>query len=48
MLYGAAMGGFAVEKFGIGGLEGVTLEQVHRRVQGIKRLMHVTLPESIA
>ncbi|MEP6746048.1 MAG: PfkB family carbohydrate kinase [Gemmatimonadota bacterium] len=48
MLYGSAMGGFAVEKFGIAGFDGVTLEQVHRRVQGIKRLMHVTLPEQIA
>ena len=48
MLYGSAMGGFAVEKFGIAGFDGVTLEQVHRRVQAIKRLMHVTLPEQIA
>lgn len=48
MLYGSAMGGFAVEKFGIGGLDGVTLAQVHQRVQVIKGLMHVTLPESIA
>jgi sugar/nucleoside kinase (ribokinase family) len=48
MLYGSAMGGFAVEKFGIGGFEGVTLQQVHARVQRIKQLMHVTLPESIA
>ena len=48
MLYGSAMGGFAVEKFGIAGFDGVTLEQVHRRVEGIKRLMHVTLPEQIA
>ena len=47
MLYGSAMGGFAVEKFGIGGFEEVSIEQVNRRVQGIKRLMHVTLPESI-
>ena len=48
MLFGSAMGGFAVERFGIAGFEGVTLEQVNRRVQGIKRLMHVNLPESIA
>ncbi len=48
MLYGSAMGGFAVEKFGIGGFDGVTLADVNGRVQGIKRLMHVTLPESIA
>ncbi|MBW8773150.1 MAG: hypothetical protein JF590_07675 [Gemmatimonadetes bacterium] len=48
MLYGSAMGGFAVEKFGIGGFDAVTLKEVNGRVQGIKRLMQVTLPESIA
>lgn len=48
MLYGSAMGGFAVEKFGIGGFDNVTLAQVNARVQGIKRLMHVTLPEQLA
>ena len=48
MLYGSAMGGFAVEKFGIGGFDGVTLQQVHARVQRIKQLMHVTLPEPLA
>lgn len=48
MLYGSAMGGFAVEKFGIGGFDDVALADVNGRVQGIKRLMHVTLPESIA
>jgi sugar/nucleoside kinase (ribokinase family) len=48
MLYGSAMGGFAVEKFGIAGFDRVTLADVNARVQGIKRLMQVTLPESIA
>lgn len=48
MLYGAAMGGFAVEKFGIGGFDGVSLAQVHERVRGIQRVMHVSLPEQIA
>jgi len=48
MLYGSAMGGFAVEKFGIGGFDGVTLAQVHERVQRIKKVMHVDLPENIA
>jgi sugar/nucleoside kinase (ribokinase family) len=48
MLYGSAMGGFAVEKFGIGGFEGVTPAQVHDRVQRIKKVMHVSLPEQIA
>ena len=48
MLYGSAMGGFAVEKFGIGGFDGVTLAQVHDRVKGIQQVMHVSLPEQIA
>ena len=48
MLYGSAMGGFAVEKFGIGGFDGVTLAQVHERVQRIRKVMQVDLPETIA
>ncbi|HEU4570124.1 MAG TPA: PfkB family carbohydrate kinase [Gemmatimonadales bacterium] len=48
MLYGSAMGAFAVERFGIGGFDGVELAQVNRRVQGLKRLMHVNVPEQIA
>jgi hypothetical protein len=48
MLYGAAMGGFAVEKFGIGGFDDVTLAEVHQRVQRIRKVMHVSLPEQIA
>jgi sugar/nucleoside kinase (ribokinase family) len=48
MLYGAAMGGFAVEKFAIAGFDGVTLPQVHARVQKIRDLMHVDIPEQIA
>ena len=48
MLYGSAMGGFAVERFGIGGFEGIDLDLVHRRVRGIQRVMHVSLPEQIA
>jgi hypothetical protein len=48
MLYGAALGGFAVEKFAIAGFEGVTHPQVHARVQQIRDLMHVDIPEQIA
>jgi len=40
MVYGAAMGSFAVEKFGIQGFEGVTLADVRARVRGFKDLVH--------
>src|SRR5439155_872817 len=39
MVYGAAMGSFAVEKFGIQGFEGVTLADVRARVRGFKQLV---------
>ena len=39
MVYGAAMGSFAVEKFGIQGFEGVTLADVQARVRGFKQLV---------
>jgi len=39
MVYGAAMGSFAVEKFGIQGFEGVTLADVRARVRGFKKLV---------
>jgi len=39
MVYGAAMGSFAVEKFGIQGFEGVTLADVRARVHGFKQLV---------
>jgi len=40
MVYGAAMGSFAVEQFGIQGFEGVTLADVQARVRGFKELVH--------
>src|SRR5437667_205178 len=40
MVYGAAMGSFGVEKFGIQGFEGVTLADVRARVRGFKELVH--------
>ncbi len=39
MVYGAAMGSFAVEKFGIQGFDGVTLADVRARVRGFKKLV---------
>jgi sugar/nucleoside kinase (ribokinase family) len=47
MVYGAAMGSFAVAKFGIGGFEGVTRESLVARVQSFKDLTHVDLAEPI-
>jgi sugar/nucleoside kinase (ribokinase family) len=40
MVYGAAMGSFAVEKFGIQGFEGVTVADVRVRVRAFKELVH--------
>jgi len=40
MVYGAAMGSFAVEAFGIRGLENVQPADVRARVRGFKELVH--------
>jgi len=40
MVYGAAMGSFAVEAFGIQGLENVQAADVRARVRGFKDLVH--------
>jgi len=45
MVYGAAMGSFAVEKFGIQGLAGVTLAHVRARVRVFKDLVHFEVDE---
>jgi sugar/nucleoside kinase (ribokinase family) len=47
MVYGAAMGSYAVEQFGIRGLEQVTLGDVERRVRAFQDLTHVELAEGI-
>lgn len=47
IVYGAAMGSFAVAKFGIGGFEGVTRESLQDRVQSFHDLTHVDLAEPI-
>ncbi|MGH7547207.1 MAG: PfkB family carbohydrate kinase [Gemmatimonadales bacterium] len=40
MVYGAALGSFAVEAFGVQGLEGVTRADVRARVHAFKELVH--------
>jgi sugar/nucleoside kinase (ribokinase family) len=47
MVYGAAMGSYAVEEFGIRGFEPVTLADVERRVRAFQDLTHVTLAEAL-
>ncbi len=48
MVYGAAMGSYAVSHFGIRGFENVTLADVHRRVKTFRDLTHVALAEPVA
>jgi sugar/nucleoside kinase (ribokinase family) len=52
MVYGATMGSFAVEQFGVRGFDGRTLADVERRVAAFRDLTHVpvaqALPESAA
>ncbi len=47
MVYGAAMGSYAVASFGIRGFEGVTLGDVERRVRAFRDLTHVALAEPV-
>lgn len=47
MVYGAAMGSFAVEGFGIRGFEGVGFDTVQRRVQAFVDLTHVPVAEPL-
>jgi sugar/nucleoside kinase (ribokinase family) len=48
MVYGAAMGSYAVEEFGIRGFERVTLAALEGRVRGFQDLTHVSLAEALA
>jgi sugar/nucleoside kinase (ribokinase family) len=48
MVYGATMGSYAVEQFGIRGFDRVTLADVERRVRAFQDLTHVTLAEALA
>ena len=43
MVYGSAMGSFAVEAFGVQRFEGVTLTEVHARVRAFRDLVHFDL-----
>ncbi len=48
MVYGAAMGSYAVEQFGIRGFEKVTLPDVESRVRAFQDLTHVSFAQSLA
>jgi hypothetical protein len=45
MVYGAALGSFAVEAFGIEGLTGVTPADVRARVRAFKQLVQFDVDE---
>ena len=47
MVYGAAMGSYAVEQFGIRGFEDVTLSDIEGRVRAFQDLTHVSLAQSL-
>jgi sugar/nucleoside kinase (ribokinase family) len=47
MVYGAAMGSYAVEQFGIRGFDRVTLPEVEQRVRAFQDLTHVSLAEAL-
>ena len=47
MVYGAAMGSYAVEQFGIRGFEQIALADVEARVRAFQDLTHVQLAEAL-
>jgi sugar/nucleoside kinase (ribokinase family) len=47
MVYGAAMGSYAVEQFGIRGFDRVTLADVEQRVRSFQDLTHVSLAKAL-
>jgi sugar/nucleoside kinase (ribokinase family) len=47
MVYGAALGSYAVEQFGIRGLEQISLPDVEARVRAFQDLTHVLLAEAL-
>lgn len=47
MVFGAAMGSFAVSSFGIGGFDGVNPALLHQRVSSFKDLTHFELAEAV-
>lgn len=48
MVYGAAMGSFAVSQFGTAGFDGITLDALSERVRHFRDLTHVELAEPLA
>jgi sugar/nucleoside kinase (ribokinase family) len=48
MVFGSAMGSFAVASFGIGGFDGVTPAMLHHRVTSFKDLTHFEIAEALA
>jgi len=48
MVHGAAMGSFAVEAFGVQGLEHVSRADVQARVRAFKDLVHFDVDEAPA
>jgi sugar/nucleoside kinase (ribokinase family) len=48
MVYGAAMGSYAVEQFGIRGFDQVSLADVETRVRAFQDLTHVPLAQALA
>jgi sugar/nucleoside kinase (ribokinase family) len=47
MVYGATMGSYAVEEFGIRGFEAITLADVETRVRAFQDLTHVSLAKAL-
>jgi sugar/nucleoside kinase (ribokinase family) len=47
MVYGAAMGSYAVEQFGIRAFDRLTLSDVEARVRAFQDLTHVRLAEAL-
>ena len=47
MVYGATMGSFAVEQFGVRGFDGRTLDDVERRVAAFRDLTHVPIAQPL-
>jgi sugar/nucleoside kinase (ribokinase family) len=48
MVYGAALGSYAVEQFGIHGFDRVTVADVEARVRAFQDLTHIPLAEALA
>jgi hypothetical protein len=47
MIYGAAMGSYAVSQFGIRGFDDLTAHDVEARARAFRALTHVELPDPV-